>query len=118
MSACNTFTEHVWKPGECKNCFKPKSLHQLPPVSEKKPLSHGNLKPNANQSNSQRGRNTGSFRPPVAKKPTIAVKPTMMVADGQGLCGELTVLDQCENKPLPVGWNRNKAVLNKKTTEQ
>ncbi|NXH89504.1 PEAK1 kinase, partial [Edolisoma coerulescens] len=115
MSACNTFTEHVWKPGECKNCFKPKSLHQLPPVSEKKPLSHGNLKPNANQSSSQRGRNTGSFRPPVAKKPTIAVKPTMMVADGQGLCGELTVLDQCENKPLPAGWNRNKAVLNKKT---
>ncbi|NWW66551.1 PEAK1 kinase, partial [Ifrita kowaldi] len=114
MSACNTFTEHVWKPGECKNCFKPKSLHQLPPVSEKKPLSHGNLKPNANQSNSQRGRNTGSFRPPVAKKPTIAVKPTMMVADGQGLCGELTVLDQCENKPLPAGWNRNKAVSNKK----
>ncbi|NXR47610.1 PEAK1 kinase, partial [Hippolais icterina] len=115
MSACNTFTEHVWKPGECKNCFKPKSLHQLPPVSEKKPLSHGNLKPNANQSNSQRGRNTGSFRPPVARKPTIAVKPTMMVADGQGLCGELTTLEQCENKPLPAGWNRNKAVLNKKT---
>ncbi|NXY22660.1 PEAK1 kinase, partial [Atrichornis clamosus] len=114
MSACNTFTEHVWKPGECKNCFKPKSLHQLPPVSEKKPLSHGNLKPNANQSNSQRGRNSGNFRPPVAKKPTIAVKPTMMVADGQGLCGELTTLEQCENKPLPVGWNRNKAVLNKK----
>ncbi|NWT17746.1 PEAK1 kinase, partial [Vireo altiloquus] len=114
MSACNTFTEHVWKPGECKNCFKPKSLHQLPPVSEKKPISQGNLKPNANHSNSQRGRNSGSFRPPVAKKPTIAVKPTMMVADGQGLCGELTVLDQCENKPLPAGWNRNKAVLNKK----
>ncbi|NXE90465.1 PEAK1 kinase, partial [Menura novaehollandiae] len=114
MSACNTFTEHVWKPGECKNCFKPKSLHQLPPVSEKKPLSHGNLKPNANQSSSQRGRNTGNFRPPVAKKPTIAVKPTMMVADGQGLCGELTTLEQCENKPLPAGWNRNKAILNKK----
>ncbi|NWV18551.1 PEAK1 kinase, partial [Origma solitaria] len=114
MSACNTFTEHVWKPGECKNCFKPKSLHQLPPVTEKKPLTHGNLKPNANQSNSQRGRNTSSFRPPVAKKPTIAVKPTMMVADGQGLCAELTTLDQCENKPLPAGWNRNKAVLNKK----
>ncbi|NXS37613.1 PEAK1 kinase, partial [Pomatostomus ruficeps] len=112
MSACNTFTEHVWKPGECKNCFKPKSLHQLPPVTEKKPLSHGNLKPNANQSNSQRGRNSGSFRPPVAKKPTIAVKPTMMVADG--LCGELTALEQCENKALPAGWNRNKAVLNKK----
>ncbi|XP_009069889.1 PREDICTED: pseudopodium-enriched atypical kinase 1 [Acanthisitta chloris] len=114
MSACNTFTEHVWKPGECKNCFKPKSLHQLPPVSEKKPLSHGNLKPNANQSSSQRGRNTGSFRPPVAKKPTIAVKPTMMLVDGQGLCAEISTLEQCENKAMPVGWNRNKAVLNKK----
>ncbi|NXC35148.1 PEAK1 kinase, partial [Campylorhamphus procurvoides] len=114
MSACNTFTEHVWKPGECKNCFKPKSLHQLPPVSEKKPLSHGNLKPNANQSSSQRGRNTGSFRPPVAKKPTIAVKPTMMVADGQGGCAELSALDQGDNKHVPAGWNRNKAILNKK----
>ncbi|XP_005051594.1 PREDICTED: pseudopodium-enriched atypical kinase 1 isoform X2 [Ficedula albicollis] len=112
MSACNTFTEHVWKPGECKNCFKPKSLHQLPPVSEKKPLSHGNLKANANQSSSQRGRGSGSFRPPVAKKPTIAVKPTMMVADG--LCGELAVLEQCESKAPPAGWNRNKAALNKK----
>ncbi|XP_064244747.1 inactive tyrosine-protein kinase PEAK1 isoform X2 [Passer domesticus] len=113
MSACNTFTEHVWKPGECKNCFKPKSLHQLPPVSEKKPLSQANLKANANQSSGQRGRSSGSFRPPVAKKPTIAVKPTMIVADG--LCGELATLEQCENKPLPVGWNRNKAVLSKKT---
>ncbi|XP_052528484.1 inactive tyrosine-protein kinase PEAK1 isoform X2 [Tympanuchus pallidicinctus] len=114
MSACNTFTEHVWKPGECKNCFKPKSLHQLPPVSEKKPLSHDNLKTNANQSNSQRGRNTGSFRPPVAKKPTIAVKPTMMVADGQGVCGEIGAPDHGENKSVPAGWNRNKAVLHKK----
>ncbi|NXH03290.1 PEAK1 kinase, partial [Loxia leucoptera] len=113
MSACNTFTEHVWKPGECKNCFKPKSLHQLPPVAEKKPLSHANLKVNATQSSSQRpGRGSGSFRPPVAKKPTIAVKPTMMVAEG--LCGELATLEQCENKPLPPGWNRNKAVLSKK----
>ncbi|OXB82015.1 UNVERIFIED_CONTAM: hypothetical protein H355_004098 [Colinus virginianus] len=114
MSACNTFTEHVWKPGECKNCFKPKSLHQLPPVSEKKTLSHDNLKTNANQSNSQRGRNTGSFRPPVAKKPTIAVKPTMMVADGQGVCGEVGATDHCENKSVPAAWNRNKAVLHKK----
>ncbi|KAM6302655.1 inactive tyrosine-protein kinase PEAK1 isoform 2-T4 [Podargus strigoides] len=114
MSACNTFTEHVWKPGECKNCFKPKSLHQLPPVSEKKTLSHGNVKSNANQSNSQRGRNTGNFRPPVAKKPTIAVKPTMMVVDGQGVCGEISTPDHCENKAVPAGWNRNKAVLNKK----
>ncbi|NXN92737.1 PEAK1 kinase, partial [Rhinopomastus cyanomelas] len=114
MSACNTFTEHVWKPGECKNCFKPKSLHQLPPASEKKPLSHGNLKANANQSSSHRGRSTGSFRPPVAKKPTIAVKPTMMVVDGQGVCGEIITVEHYENKPVPAGWNQNKAVVSKK----
>ncbi|XP_019388897.1 PREDICTED: pseudopodium-enriched atypical kinase 1 isoform X1 [Crocodylus porosus] len=114
MSACNTFTEHVWKPGECKNCFKPKSLHQLPPATEKAPLSHSNLKTNANQSNNQRGRNTGNFRPPVAKKPTIAVKPTMMVVDGQSVCAEISTPDHCENKPVVAGWNRNKAVLNNK----
>lgn len=112
MSACNAFTEHVWKPGECKNCFKPKSLHQLPPASEKPPVPNANLKTNAN---SQRPKNTGSFRPPVAKKPTIAVKPTMMMLEGQGVCGEAGSQDLCENKPAVVGWNQNRAVLNKKT---
>lgn len=113
MSACNTFTEHVWKPGECKNCFKPKSLHQLPPDPEKAPITHGN-KTNANHSNNHRIRNTGNFRPPVAKKPTIAVKPTMMVADGQSVCGELSIQENCENKPVIIGWNRNRTALNKK----
>ncbi|XP_066491250.1 inactive tyrosine-protein kinase PEAK1 isoform X2 [Tiliqua scincoides] len=114
MSACNAFTEHVWKPGECKNCFKPKSLHQLPPASEKPPVSNANLKANASHSNNQRARNTGNFRPPVAKKPTIAVKPTMMMVDGQGICGEVISQELCENKPVTVGWNQNKSVLNKK----
>ena len=113
MSACNTFTEHVWKPGECKNCFKPKSLHQLPPDPEKAPITHGN-KTNANHSNNHRIRNTGNFRPPVAKKPTIAVKPTMMVADGQSVCGELSIQEHCENKPVVIGWNRNRMALNQK----
>ncbi|KAM5292692.1 inactive tyrosine-protein kinase PEAK1 isoform 2-T2 [Ctenodactylus gundi] len=114
MSACNTFTEHVWKPGECKNCFKPKSLHQLPPDSEKASITHGNVKTNANHSNNHRIRNTGNFRPPVAKKPTIAVKPTMMVADGQSVCGELSIQEHCENKPVIMGWNRNKTALTQK----
>lgn len=114
MSACNTFTEHVWKPGECKNCFKPKSLHQLPPDSEKTPITHGNVKTNANHSNNHRIRNTGNFRPPVAKKPTIAVKPTMMVADGQSVCGELSIQEHCENKPVILGWNQNKTSLSQK----
>ncbi|CAK7300523.1 Inactive tyrosine-protein kinase PEAK1 [Vulpes lagopus] len=113
MSACNTFTEHVWKPGECKNCFKPKSLHQLPPDPEKAPVTHGNVKTNANHSNNHRMRNTANFRPPVAKKPTIAVKPTMMVADGQSVCGELTIQEHCE-KSVIIGWNRNRTALNQK----
>lgn len=114
MSACNTFTEHVWKPGECKNCFKPKSLHQLPPDPETIPITHGHVKTNANHSNNHRIRNTGNFRPPVAKKPTIAVKPTMMVADGQSVCGELCIQGHCENKPAIIERNRNRTALNQK----
>ncbi|KAM4573936.1 inactive tyrosine-protein kinase PEAK1 isoform 1-T2 [Odontesthes bonariensis] len=97
MSACSTFTEHVWKPGECKNCFKPKSLHCLAqsggvkPLSEQRPASNQqqNPPPSRTRANpnltthSQRAGSgsarSGHFRPPVAKKPTIAVKPTMML---------------------------------------
>ncbi|XP_078056073.1 inactive tyrosine-protein kinase PEAK1 isoform X4 [Mustelus asterias] len=112
MSACNAFTEHVWKPGECKNCFKPKSLHCLSAASETPPLSCNNLKTNANHSNNHRGRSgTGNFRPPVAKKPTIAVKPTMMVMDGQAVSTEMEALESCENKHR---WNRNGVLLNRK----
>ncbi|XP_072348873.1 inactive tyrosine-protein kinase PEAK1 isoform X1 [Scyliorhinus torazame] len=112
MSACNAFTEHVWKPGECKNCFKPKSLHCLSAASETPPLSCNNSKTNANHSNNHRGRSgTGNFRPPVAKKPTIAVKPTMMVTDGQTVSTEMEVSESCENK---LRWNRNGVLLNRK----
>ncbi|XP_066198990.1 inactive tyrosine-protein kinase PEAK1 isoform X2 [Saccopteryx leptura] len=114
MSACNTFTEHVWKPGECKNCFKPKSLHQLPPGPEKTPVTHSNVKTNANHSNNHRVRNTGNFRPPVARKPTIAVKPTMMVADGQSVCGEPSIQGHCENKPVLLGKNLIRTAFNQK----
>ncbi|KAF6715536.1 Pseudopodium-enriched atypical kinase 1 [Oryzias melastigma] len=97
MSACSTFTEHVWKPGECKNCFKPKSLHCLAQTGVGKLPSEQRLtsnqpqnpppcgtkaNPNLNSSSQRAGSGTarsGNFRPPVAKKPTIAVKPTMMV---------------------------------------
>ncbi|XP_072290636.1 inactive tyrosine-protein kinase PEAK1 [Eucyclogobius newberryi] len=98
MSACGAFTEHVWKPGECKNCFKPKSLHcptasagARPAPEPRSPGTHpqglppggtrastGLLPHNAQRAGSGSAR-TGQFRPPVAKKPTIAVKPTMML---------------------------------------
>ncbi|XP_048225036.1 inactive tyrosine-protein kinase PEAK1 [Perognathus longimembris pacificus] len=102
MSACGAFTEHVWKPGECKNCFKPKSLHQLPAAAGPGPAAHGDPRTNANHSNNHRARAAG-FRPPVAKKPTIAVKPTMMVAEGPG------APERGESKPAPPGWSRSRA---------
>ncbi|XP_035251562.1 inactive tyrosine-protein kinase PEAK1 [Anguilla anguilla] len=117
MSACNTFTEHVWKPGECKNCFKPKNLHRLAEGGPKRsgaperaaprqnPAPSGG-RPNANLSGGgagyQRGgvsARSGSFRPPVAKKPTIAVKPTMMLPCTAGVLdaeGNQTASDASE----------------------
>ncbi|TSK13511.1 Pseudopodium-enriched atypical kinase 1 [Bagarius yarrelli] len=109
MSACNTFTEHVWKPGECKNCFKPKSLHRLPEgglpkhppeqvlIQNSHTITVGSNNVNqsshsptggraiinsnlaSNPQKSSSSSRSGQFRPPVAKKPTIAVKPTMML---------------------------------------
>ncbi|XP_051978998.1 inactive tyrosine-protein kinase PEAK1-like [Xyrauchen texanus] len=78
MSACNTFTEHVWKPGECKNCFKPKSLH-WPPEQANESKTDTNAKLANSCQRSISSSRAGQVRPPVAKKPTIAVKPTMML---------------------------------------
>ncbi|KAM4675376.1 inactive tyrosine-protein kinase PEAK1 isoform 1-T4 [Discoglossus pictus] len=113
MSACGSFTEHVWKPGECKNCFQPKGQHQLaalgrgnsgqppppPPPPPPYRAQHAKVNVNANQ----RQRTTTGFRPPVAKKPTIAVKPTMMVVDG-ALCHTSQVQSKV---PLPVLTTKN-----------
>ncbi|XP_068595165.1 inactive tyrosine-protein kinase PEAK1 isoform X1 [Brachionichthys hirsutus] len=131
MSACSTFTEHVWKPGECKNCFKPKSLHCLAQSSGRKPPSEP-MRPTSQQQNpppagasanpnlantSQRGGSgsacSGHFRPPVAKKPTIAVKPTMMLpCPSTGLDSDgnqqrpPNVIEQGKTSAFMV-WNRN-----------
>ncbi|XP_035499349.2 inactive tyrosine-protein kinase PEAK1 [Scophthalmus maximus] len=131
MSACSTFTEHVWKPGECKNCFKPKSMHCLvqsgggkPPseqrpsaIQQQNPLAAGaranpNLTNNSQRAGSGSAR-SGNFRPPVAKKPTIAVKPTMMLpcsSAGLDLDCNLqqppNVAEQGKISAFTV-WNRN-----------
>ncbi|XP_076589141.1 inactive tyrosine-protein kinase PEAK1 [Chaetodon auriga] len=131
MSACSTFTEHVWKPGECKNCFKPKSLHCLAqsgerkPPSEQRPPTTQQLNPppagaraNPNITNNSQRAGSGSsrsghFRPPVAKKPTIAVKPTMMLpcsSAGLDSDGNLSrppnVIETGKTSAFTV-WNRN-----------
>ncbi|XP_051917936.1 inactive tyrosine-protein kinase PEAK1 [Hippocampus zosterae] len=132
MSACSTFTEHVWKPGECKNCFKPKSLHctlsggnkprselRLATSQQQNP-PHAGTRANSNLANhSQRAggdsgnARSGHFRPPVAKKPTIAVKPTMMLpcsSLGSGSNGNMqsptSVLEPGKASAFMV-WNRN-----------
>lgn len=138
MSACSTFTEHVWKPGECKNCFKPKSLHCLtqgvgkkppeprPATAQQKNLLPAAAKPSHNiPSNSQRAgggsARSGQFRPPVAKKPTIAVKPTMMLPCSSVQLGADSniqhppnVIEQSKASPFTL-WNCNG--LNQKRPE-
>lgn len=130
MSACSTFTEHVWKPGECKNCFKPKSLHCLPqgvgkkppeprpPTAQQKNLLPAAAKPSHNiPVNSQRAgggsARSGQFRPPVAKKPTIAVKPTMMLpcssvqlSTDSNIQHPPNVIEQSKASPFTL-WNCN-----------
>lgn len=131
MSACSTFTEHVWKPGECKNCFKPKSLHclaqsvgrkppfeQRPPATQQQnpPAAAARANPNV-MNNSQRAvtgsSRSGQVRPPVAKKPTIAVKPTMMLPSTSAgveldcnLQHPANVIEQGKTSAFTV-WNRN-----------
>lgn len=131
MSACSTFTEHVWKPGECKNCFKPKSLHclaqsggrkppseQRPPTTQQQNPPPAGARANPNLTNNSQRAGSGSarsghFRPPVAKKPTIAVKPTMMLpcsSAGLDSDGNLqrppNVIEQGKTSAFTV-WNRN-----------
>ncbi|XP_077567275.1 inactive tyrosine-protein kinase PEAK1 [Stigmatopora nigra] len=125
MSACSTFTEHVWKPGECKNCFKPKSLHCPPTRSEKSrpdrrlPTTQQQIpanstsRTNSNLAHSSVTPRPGHFRPPVAKKPTIAVKPTMMLpctslgsSSNDNLQSPTSVLEASKTSSFLV-WNRN-----------
>ncbi|XP_056595630.1 inactive tyrosine-protein kinase PEAK1 [Triplophysa dalaica] len=113
MSACNTFTEHVWKPGECKNCFKPKSLHrpseQANAASENK--TNFNAKFTNNNQRSVSSSRAGQVRPPVAKKPTIAVKPTMMLPcspSGLDLEGNVSRLAEgVQVNKNSLFWNHN-----------
>ncbi|XP_074947018.1 inactive tyrosine-protein kinase PRAG1 [Phalacrocorax aristotelis] len=79
MSACSDFVEHVWKPGSCKNCFNPKSSHQLqtpPDVGACGVLPNGVRTRPESPALEDEGVNTSPF-----SKPTIAVKPTMINSD-------------------------------------
>ncbi|NWI85845.1 PRAG1 kinase, partial [Pitta sordida] len=79
MSACSDFVEHVWKPGSCKNCFKPKSSHWLqttPDVGACGVLPNGVRTKPESLAFEDEGLNTSPF-----SKPTIAVKPTMINSD-------------------------------------
>ncbi|NWR88291.1 PRAG1 kinase, partial [Furnarius figulus] len=79
MSACSDFVEHIWKPGSCKNCFNPKSSHQLqttPDAGACGVLPNGVRTKPQSLTFEDEGVNTSPF-----SKPTIAVKPTMINSD-------------------------------------
>ncbi|XP_051475242.1 inactive tyrosine-protein kinase PRAG1 [Apus apus] len=79
MSACSDFIEHIWKPGSCKNCFNPKSSHQLQTTQDVGAcggLPNGVRTKPESPALEDEGVNTSPF-----SKPTIAVKPTMINSD-------------------------------------
>ncbi|XP_056346645.1 inactive tyrosine-protein kinase PRAG1 isoform X1 [Oenanthe melanoleuca] len=79
MSTCSDFVEHIWKPGSCKNCFNPKSSHQLQTPAD---VGACGMLPDGARTKPEslvledEGVNTFHF-----SKPTIAVKPTMINSD-------------------------------------
>uniref|UniRef100_S4RR15 Pseudopodium-enriched atypical kinase 1 n=1 Tax=Petromyzon marinus TaxID=7757 RepID=S4RR15_PETMA len=114
MSACHSFTEHAWKPGACKNCFKSKTLHTAVTDSERIAFSRSNrsdvTKAGSNRfavvfesgrqppsissvaaegikmhSSGQGNIGLESLKTASVNKPTIAVRPTRMSSEGKDL---------------------------------
>ncbi|XP_013910179.1 PREDICTED: tyrosine-protein kinase SgK223 [Thamnophis sirtalis] len=87
MSVCSDFVEHIWKPGSCKNCFCPRSFHQLQAPS----LNQQGCTEALQDLNGivAKVENTPwedeSLISLSYSKPTIAVKPTMITSDAAGV---------------------------------
>ncbi|XP_060546223.1 inactive tyrosine-protein kinase PRAG1 [Pantherophis guttatus] len=87
MSVCSDFVEHIWKPGSCKNCFCPRSFHQLQAPS----LNQQGCSEALQDLNGigAKVENTPwedeSLISLSYSKPTIAVKPTMITSDAAGV---------------------------------
>ncbi|XP_007890093.1 inactive tyrosine-protein kinase PRAG1-like [Callorhinchus milii] len=81
MSLCNDFSEHVWKPGSCKNCFKSRGSHKLQTATDTgKVATHTT---NVFKNNGDRTLLDEEYALASShSKPTIAVKPTLMNSDG------------------------------------
>uniref|UniRef100_S4RR17 Pseudopodium-enriched atypical kinase 1 n=1 Tax=Petromyzon marinus TaxID=7757 RepID=S4RR17_PETMA len=84
MSACHSFTEHAWKPGACKNCFKSKTLHTAVTDSERIAFSRSN-RSDVTKAGSQGNIGLESLKTASVNKPTIAVRPTRMSSEGKDL---------------------------------
>uniref|UniRef100_A0A8C6XUX7 PEAK1 related, kinase-activating pseudokinase 1 n=1 Tax=Naja naja TaxID=35670 RepID=A0A8C6XUX7_NAJNA len=87
MSVCSDFVEHIWKPGSCKNCFCPRSFHQLQaPSLDQQGCSEALQDLNGIGAKVE---NTpwedDSLISLSYSKPTIAVKPTMITSDAAGV---------------------------------
>ncbi|KAK6322808.1 hypothetical protein J4Q44_G00076000 [Coregonus suidteri] len=85
MSACGEFSEHVWKPGSCKNCFHPRSAHR---ASGGSTVPCGTLKTSLGGEEEE---GQGVTVPSPYSKPTIAVRPTMMLPDSGEMLADLNM---------------------------
>uniref|UniRef100_UPI00358FAD26 inactive tyrosine-protein kinase PEAK1-like n=1 Tax=Myxine glutinosa TaxID=7769 RepID=UPI00358FAD26 len=68
MSVCDAFTEHAWKKGKCKNCFKSLSQHKCEPTGGQSKNVEETTKVTSSLSFQEKP------RPPVAKKPALLSK--------------------------------------------
>ncbi|XP_071030129.1 inactive tyrosine-protein kinase PRAG1-like [Oncorhynchus clarkii lewisi] len=93
MSACGEFSEHVWKPGSCKNCFHPRSAHRAIGGST---VPCGALR--TSLGGEEEEEEEGVTVP--YSKPTIAVRPTMMLPDSSEMLADLNI--EQDNLKSPV----------------
>ncbi|KAM3843861.1 inactive tyrosine-protein kinase PRAG1 [Vipera latastei] len=114
MSVCSDFVEHIWKPGSCKNCFCPRSFHQLQaPSLDQQGGSEALQDLNGIGAKVE---NTlwadDSLISLSYSKPTIAVKPTMMTSDATGvwvdgnLNTDASQVNEIKRKPQNISEDR------------
>ncbi|KAM6473029.1 inactive tyrosine-protein kinase PRAG1 isoform 1-T5 [Liasis olivaceus] len=110
MSVCSDFVEHIWKPGSCKNCFCPRSFHQLqtPPLDQQ---GYSDILRDLNGIGAK-AENTpledDSLISLSYSKPTIAVKPTMITSEVAGVWADgnlntdVSQVNEIKRKPQSI----------------
>ncbi|KAJ8381158.1 hypothetical protein SKAU_G00019360 [Synaphobranchus kaupii] len=90
MSACGEFADHLWKPGSCKNCFRPSSAHR-----SNSSLVHAKASADTDEDNCLNHSTSCS-------KPTIAVRPTVMNPDTLDMLTDVNMNTEQDNQKYVI----------------